>query len=102
MAQDTEQRTIYVGSLWHQHCDAFVTVIGHDAVKVEAKLVELEIEEYTRCMDVPDDERTEINIMSSGVGGEKPDMLQTLLFHLGSGEYADAIGDLESDGIAII
>ncbi len=106
MAQQTEQRTIYVGSLWHQDCDPFIGVVGFDAIKVSIKLSELALEEEERCNDGPNDERDEINVMSSGVFAEailvNDDASPYFLPNFGTSEYYEALDDLERDGIAII
>lgn len=62
----TEPTEAYVGSLWHQHCDPFVTVIGYNEREVKAKLDELEEEEESQILDGTDDE-INVNIMTGGV-----------------------------------
>ncbi len=99
MAQDTQERTIYVGSLWHQDCDPFIGVVGFDPGKVETKLAELAQEEYDRCMDVPDDEQDEINIMGSGVLAEQ---WYSLSLFIDIDRRDEILTDLESEDIAII
>lgn len=58
----TTTKTIYVGSLWHEFCDPFVTVAGYDEDTVQAKLDELAEDEWQVLLEhgaeagVPEDE----------------------------------------------
>ncbi len=102
MTQQTEQRTVYVGSLWHQNCDPFMSVVGFDANKVEAKLEELAQEEFNRCtdQDAAGDLVFEDDIMGGGVFPEP--LFRLVDFIEDSNRLDEYMADLESDGIAII
>ena len=97
MTRQVIQHTIYVGSLWHRDCDAFATVIGFEKANVQSRLDELAQEEYDRCMDVPDDEQTEVNIMTGGVFEETFEDIMDLGFDADIDTY-----ELETEGLTVI
>jgi hypothetical protein len=55
----------YVGSLWHQHCDAFATVVGTRQEIVERELDRLATDEFNYCADI--EAGHEDDIMTGGV-----------------------------------
>jgi hypothetical protein len=97
-----QECTIYVGSLWHEHCDPFVTVIGFDNAEVLVKLDDLTMEEFDRvCLDIPEDEQDSINLMSGGVHAESYADLDDFPWGPGIDDEL-ARDELESDGITVV
>ena len=68
----TQQPTIYVGSLWHQDCDAFATVMGFNEEQVNDVLNGLAGDEAARCADQDevDVDDWDDDIMANGVSVE--------------------------------
>ena len=92
--------TLYVGSLWHQDCDPFVSVVGFDESEVEAKLDGLQQEEYRRIANEADDTaENEINIMSSGVYAE---LSAFVIDNMMDGKDMTTYQELLRDGIVVV
>ena len=95
--------TFWVGSLWHQYNDPFVTVIATTQEAAQAKLDELENDEFELMKDQAawseeDPEEVESDIMTGGLFPESLEDVQQMI------EMTDStkVHDLEEDGIAVI
>lgn len=98
MESDTQ---LYVGSLWHQNCDPFISVVATKASVCEKNLRWLADEEYQRMLDeAPEDEEgPEDDIMSGGVFVETVDTLHNIVCDGHAME--EVIQDLEEQGYFI-
>ena len=89
---------LYVGSLWHQDCDPFVSVIATTKEKAENVLDELAEEEYKEMQGSADEgEEVTDDIMTGGVFAE-----YRLDDFLPPNPEPDKLGDLLSQGYCIL
>ena len=92
-------RIFYVGSLRHQDCDVFVTVVGYSRKKVDTTLYALADEEYESMKDqwqddVEDD--VENDIIASGTS-EENDNIEAFLTE----DTEMHLAELEECGITV-
>ena len=97
LREESTYMAIYVGSLWHEYCDPFVTVVGYNKKQVQTKLYELAEAEYELVMDQDDESSIECNILTGGIFKESPEFLENLLVD----EAEFRRNELERDGITV-
>ena len=97
LREESTYMAIYFGSLWHEYCAPFVTVVGYNKKQVQTKLYELAEAEYELMMDQDDERSIECNILTGGISKKSPEFLEDLLAH----EEEFRRNELERDGITV-
>jgi hypothetical protein len=84
----------YIGSLWHQFNDPFVTVVGYNEAEVKQRLDEAAEDQWNYVLDSYEEgDEPEYDIMTSGV------MLE---FDIGKFLLTEDLEDLEADHLITV
>ena len=103
---------VYIGSLWHQDCDPFVTVVARTTAQVQEALGRAADDEYDRCLEDCDCDECEhednvcdceecadceINIMTGGVFSET-----SIRDYVNRGDLPEVIAALRAREVAYV